>query len=60
MYNKLDLLPGALQGETNSHIVNIWLDILAVEKKDYSETFRQLCEFDIHSDNQSLRNPFIK
>jgi uncharacterized protein YdiU (UPF0061 family) len=33
MHNKLDLLPGALQVEVNSHIVNTWLDILAVEKR---------------------------
>jgi uncharacterized protein YdiU (UPF0061 family) len=59
MHNKLGLLPEALQGEANSHIVNTWLDILADEKKDYSATFRQLCDFDIQGDNQSLRNQFI-
>jgi uncharacterized protein YdiU (UPF0061 family) len=59
MHNKLGLLPEALQGEANSHIVNTWLDILADEKKDYSATFRKLCDFDIQGDNQSLRNQFI-
>jgi len=59
MHNKLGLLPGTSNGEANSHIINTWLDLLAVEKKDYSATFRQLCQFDIFSDNQTLRNQFI-
>jgi hypothetical protein len=59
MHNKLGLLPGVSNGEANSHIINTWLDILAVERKDYSWTFRQLCQFDIFGDNQSLRDQFI-
>jgi uncharacterized protein YdiU (UPF0061 family) len=48
-----------LNGEANSHIINTWLDILAVERKDYSSSFRQLCQFDICGDNQSLGDQFI-
>jgi uncharacterized protein YdiU (UPF0061 family) len=59
MHNKLGLLPGASNGEANSHIINTWLDMLAVEKKDYSVTFRQLCQFDIFSDNPTFRDQFI-
>jgi uncharacterized protein YdiU (UPF0061 family) len=59
MHNKLGLLPIAANSETNSQIINTWLDMLAVEKKDYSATFRQLCQFDILDDNQKLRDQFI-
>jgi uncharacterized protein YdiU (UPF0061 family) len=59
MHNKLGLLPGISNGEANSHIINTWLDILAVERKDYSSSFRQLCQFDIFGDNQSMRDQFI-
>jgi uncharacterized protein YdiU (UPF0061 family) len=59
MHNKLGLLLDASSGEANSHIINTWLDMLAVEKKDYSAMFRQLCEFDAIGENQGLRNQFI-
>jgi uncharacterized protein YdiU (UPF0061 family) len=59
MHNKLGLLSGASSGEANSHIINTWLDILAVEKKDYSVMFRQLCQFDMLGDNLVLRDQFI-
>jgi uncharacterized protein YdiU (UPF0061 family) len=59
MHNKLGLSPGVSNGEANSTIINTWLDILAIEKKDYSATFRQLCQFDVFSDNQKLRDQFI-
>ncbi|MBL4630269.1 MAG: YdiU family protein [Paraglaciecola sp.] len=59
MHNKLGLIPSAIDSESNSHIINTWLDILAVEKKDYSATFRQLCQFDILADNQILHDQFI-
>lgn len=59
MHNKLGLLPSALNGEANSHIINTWLDLLAVEKKDYSATFRQLCQFDMLSNNPLLRDQFL-
>lgn len=59
MHNKLGLLPSTENGEANTHIINTWLDMLAVEKKDYSATFRQLCQFDILDDNQQLRDQFI-
>ncbi len=59
IHNKLGLLPAASNGQVNSHIINTWLDLLAIEKKDYSATFRQLCQFDIFNDNQRLRDQFI-
>jgi uncharacterized protein YdiU (UPF0061 family) len=59
MHNKLGLVPDSSKGKANTHIINTWLDILAVEKKDYSATFRQLSQFDIFSENQSLRDQFI-
>lgn len=59
MHNKLGLLPSAANSDTNALIINTWLDMLAVEKKDYSATFRQLCQFDILGDNQKLRDQFI-
>jgi uncharacterized protein YdiU (UPF0061 family) len=59
MHNKLGLFPGVSNGEDNSHIINTWLDILAMEKKDYSASFRLLCEFDKFSDNQIIRDQFI-
>ena len=59
MHNKLGLLPSASNDESNSHIINTWLDLLATEKKDYSTTFRQLCQFDTFNDNQILRDQFI-
>ncbi|WP_299080222.1 YdiU family protein [uncultured Paraglaciecola sp.] len=59
MHNKLGLLPNPAVAETNSYIINTWLDMLAAEKKDYSLAFRQLCEFDIFNDNPQLRDQFI-
>ena len=59
MHNKLGLIPSVADSETNSHLINTWLDILAVEKKDYCATFRQLCQFDILGHNQILRDQFI-
>ena len=59
MHNKLGLLQVATNSSDNSLIINTWLDLLAAEKKDYSATFRQLCEFDILGDNQKLRDQFI-
>jgi uncharacterized protein YdiU (UPF0061 family) len=59
MHNRLGLVAGASSGEANTYIINTWLDILAVEKKDYCATFRQLCAFDVFSDNQTLRDQFI-
>lgn len=59
MHYKLGLVPSSANSEANSQIINTWLDMLAVEKKDYSATFRQLCQFDIMDDNQTLRDQFI-
>lgn len=33
MHNKLGLLPDDKKGESNSHIINTWLDLLAAEKR---------------------------
>ena len=59
MHNKLGLLPKPSYAQANSKIINTWLDLLAFEKKDYSATFRQLCQFDMTGDNQQLRDQFI-
>ena len=59
MHHKLGLLSSASNAQANSHIINTWLDMLAVEKKDYSLSFRQLCQFDVAGDNQRLRDQFI-
>ena len=59
MHNKLGLLSEASDRQANSHIINTWIDMLAVEKKDYSATFRSLCQFDISGDNQNLRDQFV-
>jgi uncharacterized protein YdiU (UPF0061 family) len=59
IHNKLGLLSEASDRQTNSHIINTWIDMLAVKKKDYSATFRSLCQFDIYDDNQNLRDQFI-
>ncbi|WP_339723500.1 YdiU family protein [uncultured Paraglaciecola sp.] len=59
MHHKLGLVPSAANSETHAQIINVWLDMLAAEKKDYSVTFRQLCQFDILDDNQNLRDQFI-
>lgn len=59
MHNKLGLVPSAVDSEVNSQLINTWLDMLAVEKKDYTATFRQLCRFDILDDNQYLGDQFV-
>lgn len=43
----------------NSSIINEWLDMLATEKKDYSDYFRRLCDFDPKLNDMSLRDSFI-
>lgn len=59
MHNKLGLIHSAAESAANSHIINTWLDMLAVEKMDYSSTFRQLCQFDILDNNHHLRDQFV-
>ncbi|MGO4893237.1 protein adenylyltransferase SelO [Flavobacterium sp. W21_SRS_FM6] len=46
-------------GAHNSTIINEWLDMLASEKKDYSQYFRLLCDFDPTLKDTSLRDSFI-
>jgi len=59
MHNKLGLVPSVTSSEANSKIINTWLDMLANEKKDYSATFRQLCQFDLLDENRNLRDQFV-
>ena len=59
MHHKLGLFPSATNDKANAHIINTWLDLLAVEKKDYSATFRQLCQFDLLGNNLLLRDQFL-
>ena len=58
MHNKLGLVPDATS-TSNSTLINTWLDMLAVEKKDYSTSFRQLCDFNIAGNNDKIRDQFI-
>jgi uncharacterized protein YdiU (UPF0061 family) len=51
---------GLKKGEPdNQQVVNEWLDLLAQDKRDYTISFRMLCEFDMHGDNATLRDHFI-
>ncbi|MEP1448103.1 MAG: protein adenylyltransferase SelO [Paraglaciecola sp.] len=59
MHHKLGLIASDKNRETNSNLINTWLEMLAAERKDYSVAFRQLCEFDILGGNQKLREQFI-
>jgi uncharacterized protein YdiU (UPF0061 family) len=59
MNHKLGLDSHLSSVESNSRIINTWLDMLSVENKDYSYTFRQLCHFDMFGDNNDLRDSFI-
>jgi hypothetical protein len=56
MGNKLGLQVG---DDRNQAVVNAWLDLLAQDKRDYSISFRKLCDFDIQGENAFLRDHFI-
>lgn len=59
MHNKLGLVANPSEAQENAEIINTWLDMLSVEKKDYSVSFRLLCQFDINDKTQTLRDQFI-
>jgi uncharacterized protein YdiU (UPF0061 family) len=43
----------------NQATVNAWLDLLVQDKRDYSISFRLLCDFDMDGENEVLRDHFI-
>ena len=47
MHDKRGLLSGTSNNRANSDVINIWINILVIEKMDSSATFRQLCQFDM-------------
>ncbi|MGS2721424.1 protein adenylyltransferase SelO [Paraglaciecola aestuariivivens] len=59
MQQKLGLVNQVEYAQINAKLVNSWCDILVAEKKDFSFSFRQLCDFDLHSNNQALADHFI-
>ncbi|WP_158972248.1 YdiU family protein [Paraglaciecola sp. L3A3] len=59
MLKKCGLVVDKSPNSNNVEIVNGWLDILATEKKDFTISFRQLCEFDAKGENQTFRDQFI-
>lgn len=56
MREKCGLLTG---DKNNSELINTWLDMLAIEKKDYTHYFRVLCDFDPNQHNHHLRDQFV-
>ena len=40
-------------------LVNDWLALLADDKRDYTQSFRKLCDINLLSDNQSLVDHFV-
>ena len=56
MGNKLGLQEG---DDRNQAVVNAWLDLLAQDKRDYSISFRKVCDFDMQGENVVLRDHFI-
>jgi uncharacterized protein YdiU (UPF0061 family) len=45
--------------QNNQLVVNQWLDLLVQDKRDYSLSFRLLCDFDVHGENLALRDYFV-
>jgi uncharacterized protein YdiU (UPF0061 family) len=56
MCSKLGLKTG---DKNNQPVVNQWLDLMAQDKRDYSLSFRLLCDFDVHGGNRALRDHFV-
>lgn len=56
MRSKLGLKAG---DQNNQLVVNEWLNLLAQDKRDYSLSFRLLCDFDVHGENRALRDHFV-
>lgn len=56
MSNKLGLQVG---NSKNQATIDAWLELLAQDKRDYSISFRMLCDFDIYGENSVLRDHFV-
>ena len=59
MQHKLGLMVNSSTSAFHSELINSLLDMLSAENKDYSIIFRQLCEFDVDTDNTNLRDQFV-
>ena len=56
MCAKLGLKSG---DKNNQAVLSQWLELLAQDKRDYSLSFRLLCDFDVHGENAALRDHFV-
>ena len=56
MSRKLGLVVG---DQNNQGVVNEWLNLLAQDKRDYSLSFRLLCDFEVQGENRALGDHFV-